>query len=196
MRDYVTITKGRDITIDIIRGIAIILVVLGHTSIYNAELQWFLTLKNIIYSFHMPLFFAISGFVFGRYELEEKRTALIKKKLVGLGIPYIIFSIVYIFFNVLLQQFVSTSTHVKILDIYKIFYIPVAHYWFVFILIIYFVVFTCCFKMMKTYMYYAVALLSIFLYVCLYKFIGGTIYDNGLFHFPFLFWQYWPVKIV
>ena len=47
-------TLHRDNTIDITRGIAIILVVIGHSGI--SPYFW-----NIIYFFHMPLFFFISG---------------------------------------------------------------------------------------------------------------------------------------
>lgn len=40
--------------IDVSRGIAMVLVVLGHIGMKNSFTQW-------IYSFHMPLFFMITG---------------------------------------------------------------------------------------------------------------------------------------
>lgn len=46
--------KKRILWIDVLRGIAMFLVVYGHTS-QNAEI------KKYIYAFHMPLFFIISG---------------------------------------------------------------------------------------------------------------------------------------
>lgn len=52
--------KVRTAYVDIAKGIGIILVVLGHT--YNVPA----TLYNTIYSFHMPLFFIISGFVYNQ----------------------------------------------------------------------------------------------------------------------------------
>lgn len=59
-------SKGdnRNVLYDKIRGIAILLVVLGH-SVQNAygEKCFNVSLFNIIYSFHMPLFMFISGFV-------------------------------------------------------------------------------------------------------------------------------------
>ncbi len=47
----------REYWLDIAKSIGIFLVVLGHTSINE-------NLKIFIYSFHMPLFFLISGFLF------------------------------------------------------------------------------------------------------------------------------------
>ena len=47
--------RERNLGIDVARGIAIILMVIGHCySNGNIMLQW-------IYSFHMPFFFLISG---------------------------------------------------------------------------------------------------------------------------------------
>lgn len=40
--------------VDIAKGIAIVLMILGHSSLPN-------TIQNWIYSFHMPFFFFISG---------------------------------------------------------------------------------------------------------------------------------------
>lgn len=59
--------KSRDVTIDILKGFSIILVVLGHTiqyiyAPYNYDDNW---IFKVIYSFHMPLFFFISGYLTG-----------------------------------------------------------------------------------------------------------------------------------
>lgn len=61
--------KKRVLFIDIARGIAIILMLVGHTLAYeNGFSQW-------IYSFHMPLFVIASGFFFKE---EEKIGSVIK----------------------------------------------------------------------------------------------------------------------
>ena len=49
--------------IDAMRGFAIILVVLGHVLGQTFHLDGGGLLGKIIYSFHMPLFFYISGYV-------------------------------------------------------------------------------------------------------------------------------------
>lgn len=48
--------------IDVAKGVGIFLMVMGHTSMPDAVNRW-------IYSFHMPLFFLLSGLVFnpGKY---------------------------------------------------------------------------------------------------------------------------------
>lgn len=43
--------------IDVAKGVGIFLMVMGHTSMPDAVNRW-------IYSFHMPLFFLLSGLVF------------------------------------------------------------------------------------------------------------------------------------
>lgn len=65
--------------IDIARGIAIILMIIGHT------LELGLT-RKIIFSFHMPLFIIISGMFFKKRKIKEELTHLNKK----LIIPYVI----------------------------------------------------------------------------------------------------------
>ena len=58
-----TTIKNRDLFLDIAKGLAIILVVVGHviqgSSQYFDDLLWF----RVIYSFHMPLFVFLSGAV-------------------------------------------------------------------------------------------------------------------------------------
>lgn len=75
--------KRRDTTVDILRGFGMLLVVIGH--VYTGP--W----GHYIYSFHMPLFFFLSGYCaakrkgfepFGRYVLKKCRTLLL---------PYVIF---------------------------------------------------------------------------------------------------------
>ena len=60
--------KKRIEWIDICRGLAIILVIIGHS---NLETGMAFNLKSIIYSFHMPLFFVLSGYLF--YNIKDKK---------------------------------------------------------------------------------------------------------------------------
>ena len=53
-----TLTAKRKRDIDIAKGSAMLLVILGHTVYTPKSVVWWL------YSFHMPLFFSISGIVF------------------------------------------------------------------------------------------------------------------------------------
>lgn len=68
---------------DILKAIGIILVIVGHTLDYNI-------MRNMIYSFHMPLFFLVSG-----YFLKVKNPVPPIKKLgKRLLIPYLLSSII------------------------------------------------------------------------------------------------------
>ncbi len=69
--------------IDVLKGIAIFLVVFGHT-IREAESLVF------IYSFHMPLFFIISGLFFNEKKFQSFGDVL-KKKARTLLLPYVTF---------------------------------------------------------------------------------------------------------
>lgn len=80
--------------LDITKGLGIFLVVIGHTGIPNVLSAW-------IWSFHMPFFFLVSGMLFN-YLKYSTLFAFIKKRLITLILPYIIFSIiVYIWAKVL-----------------------------------------------------------------------------------------------
>lgn len=62
-------TKQRHVYIDRTKGLAILLVVLGHLIAREPPpgpgAGWYLLLKHGIYAFHMPLFMAVSGLVYG-----------------------------------------------------------------------------------------------------------------------------------
>ena len=75
--------------LDIAKGIGIILVYIGHCSIdHNGALF------RAIYSFHMPLFFMISGLLYG-YKRNIGIHKTILGKIISLLMPYFMFSIIY-----------------------------------------------------------------------------------------------------
>ena len=84
--------------IDVLRGFAIILVVLGHALEKNGYSDSFL--HNIIYSFHMPLFFCISGFV-TMYSWKLDKGAHITdyfryiwRKFIAIMLPFFVWSLI------------------------------------------------------------------------------------------------------
>ena len=80
----------RDLTIDIMKGLGILLVVLGHT--YNDS--------QVIYSFHMPLFFILSGasmsFSTHGFSLARRFKAII--------VPYFCFSLLSFIYWLLIES--------------------------------------------------------------------------------------------
>lgn len=87
---------SKDIVITYSKGIAIILMVLGHagTSGY---------LHDLIYMFHMPLFFFFSGYCF-----KEKYIKIgfyfVKRRIMSLYVPYVKWSVLFILIHFLLMQ--------------------------------------------------------------------------------------------
>jgi len=68
------VKNGRDVGIDIAKGIAILLVIVGHLEIPYVD--------AFIFSFHMPIFFIISGMFF------RDRDGIIKTKFLKYAKPY------------------------------------------------------------------------------------------------------------
>ena len=81
--------------IDICRGIAIIFVLYGH--IFTNDRQ-----RYLIYAFHMPLFFFISGLVF-KPTVEKSMFTVTFKYIKQLIIPYYLFAILTYIFAILSQ---------------------------------------------------------------------------------------------
>lgn len=71
--------------VDIMKAIGIVLVVVGHSPGLNPFT------KNVIYSFHMPLFFFISGLLLSENKLSIPYKAYFLSLWKGLGVPYLFF---------------------------------------------------------------------------------------------------------
>lgn len=84
--------------IDAARGIGVALVVLGHLSkVYEGIGQW-------IYSFHMPLFFVISGILFfQKKEYNKNIKCFVLGRLRSLAFPYISLSVLNILYDLVLH---------------------------------------------------------------------------------------------
>lgn len=103
----------RNKQIDVLKGIGAILVVIGH--IVTG------TIKNIIYAFHMPLFFFLSGYVFNT---KKKFKEFVINNIKSLLIPFYIFNIISLLFNI---EYIQNNSLSKILD--GIFYYNSAIVW-------------------------------------------------------------------
>ena len=107
--------KERDYSVDVARGIACLLVVIGHVIKDNSDLiPKFL--HSWIYSFHMPLFFVISGYVMKK---NDSFFEFIKKRAKRLLYPYLALSFVVYVIDVLMQMVIGVLTGKK-LDLHKL----------------------------------------------------------------------------
>lgn len=108
--------KGqRFIELDTAKGFAILLMVIGHSIAWNYLDRSFLTgdmalmtqgekfgalLWRLIYSFHMPLFFFVSGYLTFKSEANmEWLSALVKKRAARILLPYISTAFLLFFYN-------------------------------------------------------------------------------------------------
>ncbi len=78
--------------IDIARAFAIIFIVLGHTIVHSQHLG---LLFKLLYSFHIALFFILSGFVF-TIKKGESFLSFFKRKFLRIMIPYFIWALVFL----------------------------------------------------------------------------------------------------
>lgn len=94
LNDGVTsLNSQRSGFLDYIRGILIITVVWGHAIQYfslDAEAFYEDCVYKIIYSFHMPLFMMISGYVFYWSITRNKSVVLLKKRVLSIGTPMLL----------------------------------------------------------------------------------------------------------
>jgi fucose 4-O-acetylase-like acetyltransferase len=85
----------RNLYLDNLKAILIYLVVLGHFAHLNREIQIFGVINNIIYSFHMPLFIFVSGY------LSKKIVRQRKEEITQILYAYLVFAILYLIFKIL-----------------------------------------------------------------------------------------------
>lgn len=84
--------QERDKTLDLLKGIGILAVIIGHLTVFG---------RQFIFSFHMPLFFVIAGFLYQRKPLTNRMKSdfkrLIVPYLITAGIIVICYSLIDLF---------------------------------------------------------------------------------------------------
>ena len=120
-------TKNRINWIDFGKGFAIFLVVIGHvftglfdSGKFTSDAKWLSIVIAFIYIFHIPVFFALSGYFFKSVENFKEYYYYMKKKTIVLGLPYIFYSIIHY----VLQKIAGGSVRVpttlfNLINIYK-----------------------------------------------------------------------------
>lgn len=97
MDELKSIENKRDLTLDYLKAFAIILVVFGHCIQYGLgqpNIDFFdNNIIKVIYSFHMPLFMMISGYLFGFSVKKHSFKEIIFGKLKSLLVPIAIWAI-------------------------------------------------------------------------------------------------------
>lgn len=84
--------KERVHYIDIAKAFAILFIALGHTIVHSENCTM---IFKFLYSFHVVLFFMLSGYTF-KIKKNEKITVFLKEKFTRLMIPYFVWAILYL----------------------------------------------------------------------------------------------------
>jgi fucose 4-O-acetylase-like acetyltransferase len=131
--------------IDCAKGIGIILVVYGHLamSAMNAgatlPLHAMSVSENIVYSFHMPLFFILAGLVVARSYRRRGTHRFLIDKLQYLAYPYLVWSILQTGSEILFHGASNHST--SPLDLWLLPVLPHEQFWFLYALFLMYAVY-------------------------------------------------------
>jgi len=127
----------RDVAPDAIKGLCITLMVFGHITYVGGATELLTLIKAFIYTFHMPIFFILSGFFFSFNSELDIRTKKLFRRLV---VPYVAFISLYLMGLIAANYFGFQTTNTGPTDLIKfietIIIHPIGGYWFLHSLII------------------------------------------------------------
>lgn len=134
--------QSRNAWVDYAKAIGITLVVYGHVArgLYNAGIDtpqpFYQLADSIIYTFHMPLFFFLSGLFFYTSVTKRGRVSLIESKIDLIVYPYIVWSIIQGVIEAALSE--HTNGSVTYSEVFSLLWEPRAHFWFLYALFLIF----------------------------------------------------------
>lgn len=134
-----TDTYERALFIDVLKAIACLCVLVGH--VINGLIKDGMIVPDLlrmvnsyVYLFHVPCFFFASGYLYANKRLETWNDywQFILKKLIVLGLPYVVCSIAYILFSSVVSADMHTAYSFD--AILSLAVAPVAQYWYLYAL--------------------------------------------------------------
>lgn len=125
--------------IDYSKALMLLLVIVGHVFLglyesnkFQSDSTWIWIVVQVLYTIHIPVFFALSGYFFKPINSFSEYGNYVKNKTISLGLPYIFYNILH--FS--LQQVGGASVRDKsnIYDLINIYREPVSVSWYLYIL--------------------------------------------------------------
>jgi fucose 4-O-acetylase-like acetyltransferase len=145
MYDMIIKDQQNNIPVDwvlIAKGLGISLVVLGHFDPPSSPGYW-TNIRDIVYSFHMPLFFILSGYLYTHHKYSY--SDLIKIKTRRLLFPFVSVALVFFLIKFAANHFVPLQYPVNLQSIYSLLINPIHSYmpllWFVHALFLIFAIY-------------------------------------------------------
>lgn len=176
--------KTRYYWVDNIKFAACTLVVLGHfyTSMIQSKIlpdnSAYNFLIQTVYTFHVPLFFICSGFLYQKSNKVHNLKSWshnVADKLLNLGVPYFTFSIITFLFKTIFSDYVNNQEE-NILN--SLFINPISPYWYLYVLFFLFLLVPCVNSKKQANILLAVAFSA--------KIINIILYDSN-FEMPYIF---------
>ena len=135
----------RETWLDSLKGFAILLVILGHVlsgymdaHTFSGAYASFYHVRTWIYSFHMPLFFLVSGFTFTlAYTREgELKKGSFLRQLVNIFWIYVLFALLQWWVKQIAADWVNQGYTLETLQ--KMFVEPLGNYWYLYVLFVFY----------------------------------------------------------
>jgi len=136
--------KPREVWVDAVKIVACVLVAVGHffqsmvTSRILQEGAFLKAFDQSIYTFHVPLFFICSGYLYQKNTIIDSFSAWgrnLMRKLLTLGVPYLFFSVA----TWLLKNVFSGSVNAQTEGIFRTLLLePFSPYWYLYCLFLFF----------------------------------------------------------
>lgn len=180
---------------DFIKGLLVIFVFMGHI-IPGVSRETFP--RYVIYSFHMPLFIGISGFLTNIENFNMSLKKLFDKYWKRMGLPWVIAVICFFIVNCIISKYIFSITY---LDVLRAFCHPYYHLWYIMGIVSYFLVtyfLWNIFKMNKFKWIWIFIIVSVISVISKWDFFNGKInniyvdalyryiqFDFRLFNLPF-----------
>jgi fucose 4-O-acetylase-like acetyltransferase len=117
---------------DVAKGLCIVLVVYGHIArgMITPDTPWLHDVDVLLYTFHMPVFFLISGYLAARPVPAGKTVS----KLLSLTYLYVVWSVITVLAKAVLSTVGTVNSPATLNDLARIGYAPISTLWFLYAL--------------------------------------------------------------
>jgi fucose 4-O-acetylase-like acetyltransferase len=175
MRWDITLKTHLSESLYFIRGIAIVLVIIGHVigdnknngmrKMYSSDIFGLSWLADFIYTFHMPVFLMVSGVAFAVFSKKDgSYLEFARSKLNRLIVPLVCWTPPFFIFHSL-----SQGKHFSLIDVIKAVIFPYSMFWFLHALIFASLFSFCFFKLFRSPLWYFLISICLFTFSLFFK---------------------------